>query len=403
MDVIDGNPAATPATCVYTVLTGGYEKLNEQPVAHESAIPFVCFTDEPDLVSDTWQFRPLAAVFAADHSRNQRAYKLCPHRHLPEFDRSLYIDNTVLLKVAPEQIFAATDLSSGMCLPEHSFRETVLDEFLAVVDDGLDDPGRIFEQLNHYSIEAPEILSAKPLWSAIMLRNHRNPRVVEAMEIWLAHVYRYARRDQLSSRLAFSMAGLQPGVMCIDNYQSWFHSWPHAIQRNERRNWRSMPAFAPLNARLRLAEQKDAECRTRISDLEQSLLDQAREQADQARELADQARQKADQARQQADQALQQQQEQAAAREAYLAGLSRARERVLRESLDASERQRKAILASTTWRLLQPLRSLGRRFPRLARLSRPGPVVRSERNNAPLPATIDLRREAAPLEYLKVL
>ena len=225
--------------CVYTALTGGYETLNEQPAARDSALPFICFTDDPALASETWQIRPLHAAFAGDSIRSQRAAKLLAHRLLPDFSASLYIDNSVLLRVPPEQIFNAVDLSPGIALPEHSFRATVLDEFVEVAAGGLDDPARVAEQLRHYQAAHAEVLATKPFWAGIMLRDHAHPLVASAMELWLAHVYRYSRRDQLSCRVAFAEAGLAPAALHIDNYESWFHSWPHAAGRKtEHRLWR---------------------------------------------------------------------------------------------------------------------------------------------------------------------
>jgi hypothetical protein len=60
-----------------------------------------------------------------------------------------------------------------MTLPAHCFHESVLDEFLEVARLGFDDQFRIFEQLNHYQIECPNILKERPLWTAISLLNHR--------------------------------------------------------------------------------------------------------------------------------------------------------------------------------------------------------------------------------------
>lgn len=63
-----------------------------------------------------------------------------------------------MLKEKPEEFIARYFPDSGLGVPEHSFRDTVLDEFLAVANDGLDDPSRIFEQLNHYAVTDPESL-----------------------------------------------------------------------------------------------------------------------------------------------------------------------------------------------------------------------------------------------------
>jgi len=239
-----------PRFCVYTALTGRYETLNEQPAANSSAIPFICFSDDPDQTSKTWQIRPLHRILPADSIRSQRDYKMRPHRYLPDFDISLYIDNSVLLKTPPEAIFAAVDLSAGLSLLAHSYRATLLDEFARVADRQLDDPARIAEQRAYYQAEHPEILTQRPFWGAILLRDHRNATMIAAMEYWFAQILRYTRRDQLSSRVAFAKAGLVPQTLHFDNYGSWFHSWPHETARNHAmRRWRG-----PAAADVRLAE-----------------------------------------------------------------------------------------------------------------------------------------------------
>ena len=93
-----GSEALARLTCVYTTLIGGYEKLNEQPVATNSRLPFICLTDDPDLRSETWQIRRVEPLFSLDPIRGQRALKLLPHEHLPDFDYSIYIDNSVSMR-----------------------------------------------------------------------------------------------------------------------------------------------------------------------------------------------------------------------------------------------------------------------------------------------------------------
>jgi hypothetical protein len=226
------------ARCVYTALTGGNERLNEQPSRAQSALPFICLTDDPDLRSESWEVRYLAPIFAADPVRSQRAFKLLPHRYLPEFEASLYIDNSVRLKVSPERVFTVAAAGAGLSLPAHSFRASLLDEFLAVIEQKLDDPPRLAEQLAHYRESHEDRLAGPVSWNALLLRDHRDPRVIRAMEIWLAHLCRYSRRDQLSAPVAFHLAGLRPDLWAIDNYESWMHSWPYAPERSdERRLW----------------------------------------------------------------------------------------------------------------------------------------------------------------------
>lgn len=249
-----------PSRCVYTVLTGGYECLNEQAIARESSLPFICLTDDPELTSDSWTIQQIEPTFAMDPIRSQRDLKIRPHVHLPEFDQSLYIDNSVILKVRPETLFETFLADSPLAIPAHSFRETLLDEFIEVIQLGLDDSIRIFEQINHYSLADPALLNEKPYWSAILLRDHHDSSVRKWAEIWAAHVFRYSRRDQLSINLAFRNAELTPKLIDVDNYESWFHSWPVTIARDRSKGMRDVvTALSPMVFRLRKVELELAE------------------------------------------------------------------------------------------------------------------------------------------------
>jgi hypothetical protein len=253
--------------CVYTALIGAYERLNEQPAAAKSRIRFICLTDAPNLRGESWEMRHVPPIFEMDPIRSQRDFKIRPHVHLPEFDASLYIDNSILLKEPPESLFELFDKGSGFCLPAHSYRETVLDEFLAVAELGLDDQSRVFEQLNHYMIDYPDVLQQRPHWNGLLLRDHRNAAVQATLDLWMAHVHRYSRRDQLSINLALRRSGLSPQVLQIDNYESQFHSWPNA-QGREVVSRRARVSLCPPGARIRELEQQLA---ARTQELEQQL------------------------------------------------------------------------------------------------------------------------------------
>lgn len=220
--------------CVYTVMIGQYEALNEQPAALRSRIPFICLTDDSSLTSKTWKVVTLAPAFKMDPVRSQRMLKICPHLvgALDGFDRSLYIDNSVVLHETPERVIERYGWAQGIGLPTHSFRESVMDEFIEVARIGYDDQSRIFEQLNHYLTYGEPTLGEHPYWTAIMLRDHRDERVRAAMLRWAEHVLRYSRRDQLSLNAALRDAGVVPARWELDNHESWFHSWPHARQRD---------------------------------------------------------------------------------------------------------------------------------------------------------------------------
>ena len=184
---------------VYTVLYGDGYALLEQPVRRESALDFIAFTGDPTVRSDTWTIRHLPALLPMDMSRSSRFPKICAHRVLPEYDVSLYIDTKVLLTAPPETIL--DDLligqSGSMACFRHDQRSTIAEEVEAVIQGGLDQADMCRAQLADYAADG--YLGATPLtWSGLLMRFHNREEVKSAMDMWIAHVLRYSRRDQLS-------------------------------------------------------------------------------------------------------------------------------------------------------------------------------------------------------------
>lgn len=330
-------PTLHPA-CVYTVLTGGYESLNEQPVAAASGVPFICLTDDPELTSGTWQVVHVPTAFVMDPIRSQRLLKICAHRveALSGFGASLYIDNSVILKTAPEHILARMPWDSGMGVMYHSERDSVHHEFLEVARLGFDDQGRIFEQLNHYLLGDEASLAERPYWNAVLLRDHQHPEVGRAMDLWAAHVMRYSRRDQLSLNAVLRRSGLQVNAWVMDNRDSWFHSWPHTPDRE-----RFAGTRLPMNSLMPM--------KTRLHELESQCLQQRHEMA------------ALQEARNAALQSVRDTEQRLAELSAHTERLSASHTQLLSDA----ERLRQSLVAttdafrnSTSWRITAPLRRL---------------------------------------------
>jgi FkbM family methyltransferase len=300
--------------CVYTCLIGRYEKLNEQPVARDARIPFVCLTDDPDLVSETWQIVHVAPALRADPVRSQRLLKMLPYRHLPGVERSLYIDNSVVLSAPPEEVFARYLPEGSFAAPTHSYRPTVADEFAEVSATRLDNEARIAEQFAHYEASDPACLRERPFWSAILLRDHRDAHLRDVMEAWSTQVLRYSRRDQLSLNYVLREQRFDVRRIEIDNFVSWFHTWPVTVDRKA--GVRALRPYSPVFT--------DAPFMRVMEDLF------ARRQAELTRDL----------------------------------------ERTRRD-LAARTRDIETLWASRSWRLTAPLRALRARLPLPAAPARP--------------------------------
>ncbi|MDF2560587.1 MAG: hypothetical protein K0R99_2033 [Microbacterium sp.] len=242
--------------CVYTALIGQYDGLIEQPVAASSTADFICFTDDPELTSQTWEIRRVERALPQDPVRSARMYKILGDGSLDDYEVTLYIDASVLLRGSPEQVIEEW-LADGddIALSSHGYREQLVDEFDEVVRLQYDDRARVYEQLMDYAVEYPDVLEARPLWTGMLVRR-RTPAVAAAMRVWADHVLRYSRRDQLSVLVALRSDDIAVRVLDVDNFDSPNHQWPVIPQRRIPQGKAPALPSGPLLAELRRANRQ---------------------------------------------------------------------------------------------------------------------------------------------------
>ncbi|MDO7881125.1 glycosyltransferase domain-containing protein [Salinibacterium soli] len=263
----EARTSTAPKRVVYTAVVGGYEQLNDQPVAKESGTDFVCFTDDPDLRSDTWQLRVIEPRFPLDPIRSARFLKCRGTELLSDYDESLWIDNSVRLKRDPSRLFDDWLSDADLAVPRHSLRGSVIAEFEAVATLGYDDSARVYEQLIHYTQLNERVLHDVPFWTALIARRHAAP-VLDRMELWYDHLLRYSRRDQLSVNFVLADAPFEIRVIEVDNAESDFHEWP--VHNN--RNWSLTRGSFSRALRIPLAEVGERD--NLIRELQERLADE---------------------------------------------------------------------------------------------------------------------------------
>jgi hypothetical protein len=256
---------------LFTAITGEYETLNELQGPARGSLDALCFTDNPNLSSDTWKIVYIKPAFPLDPIRSQRSVKILRHAELLNYDQTLYIDNTVRLKVDPSTILDAWLANAELAMPEHSFRESVDAEFDAVIEHRVDSRDRVIEQHHHYADAYPQCLAEKPLWGALIAR--KNTESVALFErIWLDHVLRYSRRDQLSSVVAAEISGVSLNRVQLDNYDSTVHSWPIASDRSKEVRHEFWPDASELEDRIADSEREIASLKSELFAIWQSPL-----------------------------------------------------------------------------------------------------------------------------------
>ena len=244
--------------CVYTASYGDYESLRDQLIANETSVPFFCFTDEPNLESQTWEVQYEPPIFTRDPVRSQRLLKIKPPALVHKFRYSIYIDSSCLMLKNPGELFQRFEPENGLTLLHHSFRHSVIDEFMAVIDLNLDDYNKIYEQLHHYMDTNPESLLQRPYQTGLIIRDNTNHTISKIMERWAFHISRYSRRDQLSLNYVLSEFNFTPNVFSLDFNTSEYIKYDSSrvVDRNKgiRNIYGSLPKVLNDYIRLRIHE-----------------------------------------------------------------------------------------------------------------------------------------------------
>lgn len=263
---------------VYTSVIGDYE--TELPQTPPGSADLICFTDNPGLRSARWRIVLVEPAFPMDAVRSARALKICGHPALDSYERSLWTDNRIELQSDATALLDDWLADADWAMPHHSFRETVGDEFVAVLDAGYDEPARVHEQLYHYGRTHPNVLQQKPYWTAMIARR-ATAQVSRSSRLWLDQVLRYSRRDQLSVNLALARSGQAVRTLPFDAAHSRWHRWRgvHEVGRRAAADLEAQATLAQLpndlaqRALLREVHTKHAQAR----DFQESNLHLVRE------------------------------------------------------------------------------------------------------------------------------
>lgn len=181
---------------VYTAITGGYDVL-ETPSIENRNFDYICFTDNPNLTSDFWEIRLMEDEEELDAIRRARKYKVLPHKYLPEYDYSLWIDGSFdIISNIADYIQDYSQNHKLLAIP-HEVRDCIYEEAEVCIKKEKDSPEIINEQMAKYEEEGYPQHNGL-IASGILFRDHHDPEVIKLMEMWFDEIRNYSRRDQLS-------------------------------------------------------------------------------------------------------------------------------------------------------------------------------------------------------------
>ncbi|PID70906.1 MAG: hypothetical protein CR985_02535 [Flavobacteriales bacterium] len=222
---------------VYTAIFGKYSGLIKQPKYKN--VEYICYTDQ-NLKSNIWKIIKVKPPVKNDATRSNRFYKLLPHRHLSNYDISVYIDGNILItKDITNLVFDILKNNSFGCFDHNQNaadpRNCIYKEYEAILELGKvkkfykDNPEVMRKQIERFRKEGyPE--NNGLITAPILIRKHNNKKLIEVMEAWWKIVKNESKRDQLSFnyvawKLNFTDFKLIDGDVRHGN--PWFYTISH--------------------------------------------------------------------------------------------------------------------------------------------------------------------------------
>lgn len=225
---------------IYTVITGGYDILRT-PIVLSPGFDYICFTDDPQLQCEGWTMRVVEPT--EDKCRQQRAIKIMPHKYLPEYDMTVYIDGSHQL-TADVNVLIQEHFSGNWLLKIHPTRKCIYTEGQKCVQIGKDTKERVNHQLTEY-LKQGMPAEYGLFETGIMIRDN-NPQVNEICEAWYAEVAAHSHRDQISLPYVLWKHGYQPQTIGARTIHRYFQIHNHASAATGR-VWYSTPFAVDKN------------------------------------------------------------------------------------------------------------------------------------------------------------
>ena len=192
---------------IYTSIIGNYDVL-EEPRFIPKGYDFICFTDQIiEKPNSVWKIKQVLPLYE-DNTRTARKYKLLPHRFLPEYEISIWVDGNELVVGDVNKLQEKYLSNKSMAVYNHMScwdkRNCVYQEAQAIFNLGnrdsnnwKDNPHIISNQINNY-IKDGYPQNNGLIVSGVMFRKHNDPQIIKCMEFWWKELKKGSKRDQLS-------------------------------------------------------------------------------------------------------------------------------------------------------------------------------------------------------------
>ena len=212
----------------------------------------ICFTDNPKIKSDSWEVKLVNRIYT-DGARQNRLYKILPHRHLSDYDISVCIDADVAITKNIGGIVEKYLSESNLAVLDHSIcgmsttgnlnrRNCIYEEarFIQWLGDNharkqyKDDMNVIHRQMNQYREDGYPADNGLAR-TTVIFRRHNESDVIETMERWWLEYQYNSRRDQLSFPYSAWKTNLNFKLIPIDIDDNEYFKYMKKWRQNKRK------------------------------------------------------------------------------------------------------------------------------------------------------------------------
>lgn len=213
---------------IYTSIFGKCKKLIEDNIQLKN-VDYICFTDE-NIKSSNWKIINSIPIYE-DPDRNEKKFKILPHRYLKDYNYSIWIDASIkvigdissLITKHHYQIYNQSKLCND--------KNCIYKEAELIIKTGIenfnkdpskkefsfeDNPYIIKKQIGRYIQDKYPIENGLAI-NNIILRHHNNKEVIKNMEDWWVEIKNWSKIDRLSF-----------------NYIVWKNNFEYKCLENER-------------------------------------------------------------------------------------------------------------------------------------------------------------------------
>lgn len=232
---------------IYTAIFNDYDWLKE-PVIPSQNVDYICYTDSSTLKSKHWIIVHVDLNGKSPSLLNREIKLLYPYTELQDYDYSLYIDGSMMLKGEVEVFLYKYCVKDPFLMNfKHPNKDCLFTEIEYCIKRGRGNAEKLVEQRDIYRKDGmPEHYGLSD--NKILLRNNHSELGEKIMREWFNHVVSYSGRDQVC--LPYVLYKYNQRYSFFDENienNEFFETWPHNNVVWYIRYWRHFKWFCERN------------------------------------------------------------------------------------------------------------------------------------------------------------